>query len=62
LMLLSRRDSTYLLVLVWAFVGIALKHSTVPTVTTAAWIAAGLVAVMAVANWFWKRNLLTFKK
>jgi len=62
LMLLSRRDSTYLLVLVWAFVGIALKHSTVPTVTTAAWVSAGLVALMAVANWFWKRNLLTFKK
>lgn len=58
LMLLSRRDSTYLLVLVWAFVGIALKHSAVPTVTIAAWVAAALVAAFAVANWLWKRKLV----
>lgn len=58
LMFATRRDSTYLLVLVWAFVGIALKHSAVPTVTTAAWVAAGLVAVMAVANLVLKRKLI----
>lgn len=59
LMLLSRRDTTYLLVLVWAFAGIAIKHAAVPSVTTAAWVAAALVALMAAANLVWKRKLLS---
>lgn len=56
LMLLTRRDSTYLLVLVWAFVGIAVKHSATPSVSLAAWVAAGLVAAFAAANWIRNRK------
>lgn len=49
LMAVTRRDVAYLLVLVWAFVGIAVKHAGTPPVTISAWLAtvvvAGLVAV-----------------
>jgi hypothetical protein len=45
LMALTRRDLAYLLVLVWAFVGIALKFATVPLVAYAAWAASAVVVV-----------------
>lgn len=45
LMALTRRNVAYLAVLVWAIVGIALKHAGTPSVSIAAWIAAGLVAL-----------------
>ena len=38
----------YLLVLVWAFIGIASKHAGAPLVSISAWAATGLVAVAAV--------------
>jgi benzodiazapine receptor len=47
---LSRRDTAYLLVLVWAFVGIAIKHNGVTWVTTGAFIAALLVAGLILWN------------
>jgi benzodiazapine receptor len=47
---LTRADVAYLLVLVWAFVGIAAKHSTVPTVALSAGIAAGLVVLLALLS------------
>jgi benzodiazapine receptor len=46
-MALSRRDSGYLLVLVWAFAGIAVKQSRAPLVVTAAWTAAALALLLA---------------
>jgi benzodiazapine receptor len=46
-MALSRRDSGYLLVLVWAFAGIAVKQSRAPLVVSAAWIAAALALLLA---------------
>jgi hypothetical protein len=48
LMAWTRRDVAYLLVLVWAFIGIALKHAAVPPVTTAAWVATAAVVVLVV--------------
>jgi len=48
LMAITRRDVAYLLVLVWAFVGIASKHAGTPTVSSAAWIATVLVAAAVV--------------
>jgi translocator protein len=48
LMAITRRDVAYLLVLVWAFIGIANKHAGVPLVSTAAWIATVLVAAAVV--------------
>jgi hypothetical protein len=52
LVVLTRRDTAYPLVIVWAFVGIALKHSGVPLVSTSAWIAAAVVAIIAAGNAF----------
>ena len=43
----TRRDFAYLLVLVWAFAGIGVKHSGEPLVTTAAWIATAAAAALA---------------
>lgn len=47
LMAWMRRDVAYLLVLVWAFIGIALKHAATPEVSRAAWVAAVIVALFA---------------
>lgn len=46
LMARSRGDVAYLLVLVWAFAGIAVKHAGVSLVSAAAWIATGAVALL----------------
>lgn len=46
LMAMTRRDIAYLLVLAWAFIGIALKHAATPLVGISAWVATVLVALM----------------
>jgi translocator protein len=43
----TRRDVAYLLVLAWAFAGIAVKQSAAPAVTTAAWVATAIVLILA---------------
>ena len=48
LVAITRRDVAYLLVLVWAFIGIATKHAGTPVVSNAAWIATALVAAAVV--------------
>ncbi|MGE5249954.1 MAG: tryptophan-rich sensory protein [Bacteroidota bacterium] len=48
LMALRRSDGCYLLVLVWAFIGIALKQAGAPLVATSAWVAAAAALVLAV--------------
>jgi hypothetical protein len=47
-MTFTRRDAGYLFVLVWAFIGIAIKQTSAPTVVVSAWIAASLMFVLAV--------------
>lgn len=47
-MTIARGDTAYLLVLVWSFAGIAVKQTSAPAVVLAAWIAAGLMLVLAV--------------
>jgi hypothetical protein len=42
---ITRGDIAYVAVIVWAFVGIALKHSDTMIVTVAAWAAAVVVAL-----------------
>ncbi len=42
-MSLTRGDVAYLLVIAWAFAGIAVKHVDTPLVTMSAWIATALV-------------------
>ena len=47
-MAITRQDAGYLFVLVWAFIGIAVKQTPAPNVVVSAWIAAGLMFVLAV--------------
>ncbi|HEU4745481.1 MAG TPA: hypothetical protein VFS61_09605, partial [Anaerolineales bacterium] len=47
-MAITRRDVGYLAVLIWAFIGIALKQTSVPMVVTSAWIAAALMTGLAI--------------
>jgi benzodiazapine receptor len=47
---LRRGDVAFMLVIVWAFVGIAVKHAATPLVSVAAWATAGLVGVMIVVS------------
>ena len=46
LIAVTRRDVAYLLVLAWAFAGIATKHATTPAVTISAWIATAIVLLL----------------
>jgi len=45
-MTLTRRDAGYLSVLVWAFIGIAVKQVSAPMVVVSAWVAAGLMLAL----------------
>ena len=47
---LTRGDVAYMLVIIWAFVGIAIKHAATPVVATAAWVMTAVVAVMLVVG------------
>ncbi len=48
LMAYFRRDGAFPLVLVWAFIGIAAKQVNTPLVANAAYLAAGVAAVLAI--------------
>jgi hypothetical protein len=54
---LTRGDVAYMLVIVWAFAGIAVKHAATPVVATAAWVTAALVVVMLVVGALRHRKL-----
>ncbi|MDE3088096.1 MAG: tryptophan-rich sensory protein [Chloroflexota bacterium] len=45
-MTLTRRDVAFLLVIIWAFTGIAIKQAVAPLVATSAWIMTALVVLM----------------
>jgi len=47
-MALTRRDAAYLFVLVWSFIGIAIKQTPAPNVVASAWIATVFMLVLAV--------------
>ena len=63
LMSITRRDATYLLVLVWALVGIAVKQDIPAQVTISAWITAAWVMLMGtLAAWRdFRKPLSSFK-
>jgi benzodiazapine receptor len=46
----TRGDVAYMLVIIWAFVGIAVKHGDTPVVAIAAGVATGLVGLALVAG------------
>jgi hypothetical protein len=57
LMALNRRDSGYLFVLVWAFIGIAVKQASFPLVANSAWDASALALGLAVFSLIQRRRL-----
>jgi hypothetical protein len=56
-MSLTRTDIAYSLVLVWAYIGIALKHASTPIVSNSAWIATGLILVILIIELIRKYRL-----
>ncbi len=48
LMTLTRKDAAYVFVLVWSFIGIAVKQADVANVATTAWIGAGAMLILAI--------------
>ncbi len=58
-MALTRRDSGYLLVLVWAFIGIAVKQSAAPLVADSASLFAVIEFGLAVFSLIQRRRLST---
>jgi len=49
---ITRGDAVYALVLMWAFIGIAVKQSGVPVVAVGAWTAMGVTGVIAALGRF----------
>jgi translocator protein len=56
LMTVLRRDSAYVFVLAWSFVGIGLKQAAAPLVATTAWAAAVLMLGLAVFSILQRRR------
>jgi hypothetical protein len=56
LMIFLRKEVAYPLVLVWAFVGIWVKHGDTPVVAITALVAAILLAVLTFGRWLLKKK------
>jgi hypothetical protein len=54
-MALTRWDAGYLFVLVWAFIGIAVKQTSAPVVAVSAWIVAALMLGLAIYSLIYRR-------
>jgi translocator protein len=54
---LSRRDSGYTFVLVWSFVGIAVKQAAEPLVANSAWVAVVFVLGLAIFSLIQRRRM-----
>lgn len=55
----SRGDIAYLLVIMWAYAGIAVKHATVPMIAASAWASAVVVLVVLIAGYVYHRRHMT---
>ena len=58
LMTLTRADIAYLLVLAWAFAGIAIKHADNGIVSTASWVATAVVLLLVLVSFLRRRREL----
>jgi hypothetical protein len=45
LMIFTRHDVAYTLVILWALAGISVKHAAIPAVSLPTWVVLGLVAL-----------------
>ncbi len=52
----SRGDIAYLLVIMWAYAGIAVKHATVPMISASAWASAVALLVVLIAGYIYHRR------
>jgi hypothetical protein len=56
----TRGDIAYLLVIIWSFVGIAIKQSAIPSVANTAWtMTAFVVLLIPLSVWYRARKLAT---
>jgi benzodiazapine receptor len=58
---LTRGDIAYMLVIIWAFAGIAVKQAATPLVATSAWVATallGLMLLVGVVRQAWRKQPL----
>ena len=53
----TRRDIGYLLVLIWAFSGIAVKQTSAPIVVVSSWIAASLMLGLIIYSWMYNHKV-----
>jgi benzodiazapine receptor len=53
---LTRGDVAYMLVIIWAFAGIAVKHTGKPVIPTVAWVVTALAFLMMVVGYFLTRT------
>jgi hypothetical protein len=58
---IPRRDVAYLLVIVWAFAGIAVKHAATPVVAASAGVAAAVALALAAAMPILAQRALSFR-
>jgi len=49
---LTRGDAAYVLVIIWAYIGIAIKQAETPAVSMIAWVITGLLVFLLVARAF----------
>src|SRR5215208_1222515 len=56
-MALRRKDVGYLIVLAWAFIGIAAKQTSAPDVVLSAWIAATAMLALILYSWTHKQTV-----
>ncbi len=61
LMNFTRRDIAYTAAILWALVGISVKHAAVPAVALPTWITFGLVALTLAAAFFLRRTEKTVR-
>ena len=59
LMVFQRNDFIYAGVIIWAFTGIAVKHTAVMAVSSAAWVSTGIVIILTV---FWLTRRVVMKR
>jgi hypothetical protein len=59
ILFIKRRDTAYLLVLAWAFGGIASKQQALPALAGSAWAALGVMLLLAAIALFVRRPALT---
>jgi len=55
-MAITRRDTGYLVVLLWAFIGIAVKQTSAPLVMVSAWMAAMFILGLVTYSWIGRRS------